>query len=121
MINPRAKQLWLDALRSGKYPQGDGNLHVKYTDGAEHFCCLGVLCMVALNEGVHMAIRDKPKYANAVVVQYGDKSGALPSEVMSWSAMDNPNPSFDKKHSVTALFLDRMVDSGFDGSSRYKS
>jgi hypothetical protein len=39
------KKKWVDALRSGKYPQGQRHLR---TAGAEaKFCCLGVLCEVA--------------------------------------------------------------------------
>ena len=36
-MTPEKKQQWLDALRSGKYPQVAGALHTD--DG---FCCLGV-------------------------------------------------------------------------------
>lgn len=38
-MNPRIKQLWLDALRSGDYEQGTGRLRT-----GNRFCCLGVLC-----------------------------------------------------------------------------
>lgn len=38
------KRDWIEALRSGKYKQGTGRLHG--ADGS--FCCLGVLCHVAL-------------------------------------------------------------------------
>ena len=37
-MRPKAKQLWLSALRSGEYSQCDGTLH-----GDDGFCCLGVL------------------------------------------------------------------------------
>ena len=43
------KQKWLNALRSGKYTQGNGALRkqVEADDGSyggDQFCCLGVLC-----------------------------------------------------------------------------
>lgn len=38
-MNPKMKQKWVEALRSGKYEQGKGML--KTGDG--NFCCLGVL------------------------------------------------------------------------------
>lgn len=42
-MNPKVKQAWIDALRSGKYKQGEGYLAQKA--GEETFyCCLGVLC-----------------------------------------------------------------------------
>lgn len=41
-MTPVTKQAWIDALRSGKYVQGDGWLNKFDTH-----CCLGVLCEVA--------------------------------------------------------------------------
>jgi len=41
---------WIDALRSGSYPQGEGQLRrgvdtVELPEGVSHdYCCLGVLC-----------------------------------------------------------------------------
>lgn len=41
-MNPELKEKWLEALRSGKYEQGQGRLACE-----GHFCCLGVLVEVA--------------------------------------------------------------------------
>lgn len=41
-------ELWVAALRSGEYKQGEGRLHS--ADG--EFCCLGVACMLAQKAGV---------------------------------------------------------------------
>lgn len=38
-MNPEAKALWVEKLRSGLYPQTRGQLRKKNS-----FCCLGVLC-----------------------------------------------------------------------------
>lgn len=38
-MDSEVKQLWIDALRSGKYKQGLGKLR-----DSNNFCCLGVLC-----------------------------------------------------------------------------
>lgn len=44
-MNANVKKLWVEALRSGKYKQGQSRL--KYTrDGKVKHCCLGVLCEV---------------------------------------------------------------------------
>jgi hypothetical protein len=43
-MNKELKQAWIDALRSGKYTQGQGLLK-KRTD--DIYCCLGVLCEVS--------------------------------------------------------------------------
>lgn len=38
-MNPGIKASWLEALRSGRYQQGQGQLRWENS-----FCCLGVLC-----------------------------------------------------------------------------
>lgn len=37
-MNPRIKNIWIEALRSGRYPQGK-----RYLRSTEGYCCLGVL------------------------------------------------------------------------------
>lgn len=63
--------LWVAALRSGKYPQGKGKLRTK-----EGFCCLGVGCEVA---GIPSEIR----FGNW---RYGARGSALvaPDEFCEW-------------------------------------
>lgn len=39
-MNPKIKELWLNALKSGHYQQGVGRLH----NHKGKMCCLGVLC-----------------------------------------------------------------------------
>lgn len=45
-MDAELKAKWLEALRSGKYDQGTGQLR----DSRHCFCCLGVLCDVAAPE-----------------------------------------------------------------------
>jgi hypothetical protein len=40
MMDPKVKEQWLAALRSGDYRQGWGGLRLR---GGRHHCCLGVL------------------------------------------------------------------------------
>lgn len=62
-LKPEVKEKWLAALRSGEYRQAKGALRRPgYTaEGAasESFCCLGVLCEVAMAEGVALRRVDK--------------------------------------------------------------
>ena len=44
-MNPEIKQKWLNALRSGEYPQGRNDLR-----NGDGFCCLGVLCDIYVKE-----------------------------------------------------------------------
>ena len=43
-MTPELKSSWLEALRSGRYPQGRGALKSRDLDGSVRYCCLGVLC-----------------------------------------------------------------------------
>lgn len=45
-MDPELKQKWVDALRSGKYKQGNGWLR----DEKDRYCCLGVLADVMATE-----------------------------------------------------------------------
>lgn len=42
---------WIDALRSGKYEQGDGYLRLNDEMGGHKYCCLGVLCEIVRDKG----------------------------------------------------------------------
>lgn len=65
-IQEKARRMWVRALRSGKYKWGKEQLH----PSEEKYCCLGVLCEVAVKQGV--------------ISKYKPNSGTLPYEVASW-------------------------------------
>jgi hypothetical protein len=48
-MNPEIKKRWVEALRSGKYKQGTAVLHDVTSDT---YCCLGVLCDIAMQDGI---------------------------------------------------------------------
>lgn len=72
------KKLWVEALRSGKYQQGRGELRCDDT-----FCCLGVLCDLHA-KATGMAWEDKCRYLGQV--------GTLPDDVLDWSGLPDKNP-----------------------------
>ena len=91
-MNPEVKAQWVTALRSGDYKQGQGVLRTAFTDGSvSKFCCLGVLCELAVNAGVIPApLYDGIYYSYGT---YGDKRTAyLPEAVMKWAGLDGENP-----------------------------
>ncbi len=47
LMNQKVKELWVKALRSGEYQQGKEHLR---KDG--QYCCLGVLCDLAIKAGL---------------------------------------------------------------------
>lgn len=102
------KEIWLQALRSGKYRQTKGVLH-KYKGG---FCCLGVLCD-ALGEKwedpveISTTIDGGNSSRNIKVKCYGIRSPhgsfqrlVLPQHVMKKVGL---NSSYAAQNDLTAL------------------
>lgn len=88
-MKPEIKKLWIDALLSGEYQQGTGFL-CQMTENGPEFCCLGVLTDLAIKSGVDLSITTRDERGSDVVV-YGSSFETLPSEVMEWSGIGNPN------------------------------
>lgn len=84
-MNPVAKELWLTALRSGEYEQG-----FEYLNYAGRLCCLGVLCEVAVKEGVVLPPVEKPRPFHEPVLAYGElrEHQGLPEEVQEWAGLN---------------------------------
>lgn len=102
-MNPEIKSLWVEALRSGRYRQGQSYLHSVEDD---QYCCLGVLCEIALEQGIVTVTQDKtakPAYGappNLPVIRYyGDEHDLnaefLPYAVTNWAGLDSRNPYMD--------------------------
>ena len=88
-MNPEIKKLWIDALLSGEYQQGQGFLH-QIIDGESQFCCLGVLCDLAIKNGVSLHLGKK----NDWVTEFDNCSESLPEAVMEWSGLSSTNGGF---------------------------
>lgn len=76
---------WVNALRSGQFKQGRSRLTTPTVDGRERYCCLGVLCEIAVQDGVveRTDVHGEVYYGNL-----GDRSStALPSAVLRWAEM----------------------------------
>jgi len=97
-MNPEVKQLWLDALRSGKYTQGKSLL--RPTEST--YCCLGVLCQIAEERGICEYIPSDEhegftiKYPDVFQDGFCDgnvyEESELPWVVKQWAGLDNENP-----------------------------
>ena len=90
------KKLWVDALRSGDYEQGKYQLAKTGDDGVTRYCCLGVLCDLAVKAGVIDApeiVDGSHSYADPFPFDSGYRNGTdLPARVLEWAGIDNPNP-----------------------------
>lgn len=94
-MNPEAKELWLAALRSGKYEQGK-----YYLLQNRKYCCLGVLCDVARENGVelHTEVLKKRRATDRKFNQttyFDTRSSQLPTKVQDWAGLDDSLPSVE--------------------------
>lgn len=88
-MDAKVKAEWLAALRSGEYVQGYGYLK---TDAG--YCCLGVLCDLAVKAKV---IPGPQQNEDGESYDYGEEfedNVFLPQEVQNWAGLD-PNPGSD--------------------------
>lgn len=98
---------WAAALESGKYQQARNTLqrvepyeHARTDPGFDAdnstvgFCCLGVLCELAVAAGV-VTKEDwgDTSLSNGKSVRYGGSESFLPVGVVEWAGLDSHNPS----------------------------
>jgi len=88
---------WVEALRSGKYKQTESGLA-----NSKGFCCLGVLCEVAIKDKTYLSkvVTDTP----LKTITYNDLASCLPMEVMEYSGMKNNNGDYSFKRK-TLMYL----------------
>lgn len=92
-MHEQVKELWTEALRSGKYTQTTGALR-RVRDGVNEnveppepvkagFCCMGVLCDIS----------DRHTWSepglNDGAADYMGFSGVLPPDVMDWAGLNS--------------------------------
>lgn len=90
-MNPEIKRQWVDALRSGEYEQGYGQLRVLSDAVGDppsySYCCLGVLCDLAAKAGVgrwqHIDFYQIPPHG-----EYKEDT-VLPYAVRQWAGIDD--------------------------------
>jgi hypothetical protein len=75
-LNPTAKKVWVDALLSGKYPQGQNLLRSE-----QGYCCLGVACDLFDKKGWEPVIA-------GMSYDYTGYSALLPPAVAGWLGLD---------------------------------
>jgi len=87
-VNEDVKRQWVAALRSGKYEQGRQRLE---KDG--RFCCLGVLCDLAVKAGVVERVHGEYEHGVVGFARPSDPEGpnasTPPWAVVKWAGMDS--------------------------------
>src|SRR5258708_7031143 len=84
-MDPQVKQLWVEALRSGKYKQGQNRL----ADDLDHYCCLGVLCEVAISQGLPIT-KSTSEHGR---ITYDAEKYNLPMTVVKWAGLQGFDPT----------------------------
>lgn len=75
------KKEWIAALRSGDYIQGTGKLN---RNG--EYCCLGILCDIAVKQGVIKESIDRQD--GDILHRYDYSVAVLPRKVAAWAGMN---------------------------------
>jgi len=98
------KEKWVKALRSKKYRQGGGYLHQN-----DSYCCLGVLCEIAVEEGIikRKELDDYNPIEGAVyeygIAYYDSGIYTLPKSVMEWAGLTSTSPRVVKEGQMRDL------------------
>lgn len=96
----KVMRLWVEALRSGEYKQARRTLYrhtpaigidqeddLKEDYATVGFCCLGVLCDLAVKNGVEVSVKQ------AASDTYYDGGGSFPPpKVVEWAGLSESNP-----------------------------
>ena len=84
-MNPKIKEKWLKALRSGEYKQGRESLRKD-----DKYCCLGVLCDIAPKKLGMWGTQD-----TGFIAEDGTQTNiSLPYLVRNWAGMETSNGVF---------------------------
>ena len=78
------KEKWVTALRSGEYKQG--REYLKTLSGENtYYCCLGVLCELALKEGVNLTTGKGCLTDDTFTIHYNGESTSPSGTVLQWA------------------------------------
>jgi hypothetical protein len=96
-MNPEIKAKWLERLNDPSIKQGRMTLKSTTVAGEDIFCCLGVLCEIAVEEGIIEPPTPRHGIGDSVSMWcYGDGDDVLtmgagipPTKVMNWAGLDN--------------------------------
>lgn len=109
-MNKEIQKQWINALKSGQYNHGIHRLHqVGRTKDSAQFCCLGVLCELAVEAGVikrcddYILIDSKSGVHSIGYINSAGKvfHGFLPPEVGEWAGLHHFQNVFWDKDNVT--------------------
>lgn len=85
-MNREIKQRWVEALRSGEFEQGTHRLRNRDNT----YCCLGVLCELAVESGVIPPAIEAPHHdgSEQSAAYFSGTAIDLPPEVLEWAGLE---------------------------------
>lgn len=91
-MNNEVKDLWVRALRSGEYQQGDGRL-VTFVEGQPKFCCLGVLTDLYIKRNEDLVWSEPEVSTRGICYSHADGQHLLlPDSVKYWAGLRISDP-----------------------------
>lgn len=113
-MHQEVKRRWVNALKSGGYKQGRGALHRPKTatpSGEAEYCCLGVLCELAVAEGIAVRELRGDTYVYLSAEDVSDwASGDLPTAVAEWAGLPARDPKVLAPRRTVATYLSALND-----------
>lgn len=111
---------WAGKLESGDYPQTTGALNRVVGDGDKPigFCCLGVLCEIAVEDGIVSKTLRSP-YADAMWYGRGNSpsfegsTAFLPRDVYKWAGLNKDSVWFDVTEIIDTIDTDTLESLDF--------
>ena len=94
-------KIWVAALRSGKYKQG-----TSYLRKGDEFCCLGVLCDLAIKADVIDEAIPHPSGRQGIFCFDDGSTEMLPKTVQEWSGLNSDDGAIAAVHHDLASFND---------------
>lgn len=112
IVDKERVRLLIQALRSGRFKQGHSVLARVHDDESVSYCCLGVACRVALENGVEMEVRIRKSPGGiAKDLIFNGSGGYMPMSVKEWFGFEDTNPLLVKDDGFrdrAAVFNDEL-------------
>jgi hypothetical protein len=106
-MNDNAKR-WIEALKSGKYFQGQGVLHQR-KNAYNLFCCLGLACHLYQEASGDLDV----KVNNLGGYSYDGDTVYLPPAVRDWLGLNDCTGNIDGEAGLTVQSLTYINDNGW--------
>lgn len=101
-MNQDIREEWTRRLRSGEYEQGQALLCRVHHDGSKRYCCWGVLCDMAVEDGVITA-----ELVDMTVIYGPARSRHMPPfQVLAWAGV----PYVGNGYAVPAGSFDQLAE-----------